>query len=223
VAGATRALRFGSPPQYTRPNDKNRTREVSTVFNRQLLTLCGVVGICAAIAAPAITTPAMAADDIEAKAQTCAACHGENGVPVDPKTMPIIWGQQANYLFKELHDYKSGDRKSPIMAPVVADISLADLRQLANYFAAKPWPPKQASGAAAAPPNGIAQCQPCHQPNFEGGAPAPRLAGLSYDYLAREMNNFADGARTNNGDMPGFMKALSKSDRDAMARYLAGL
>ena len=88
----------------------------------------------------------MAADDIEAKAQTCAACHGANGVPIDPKTMPIIWGQQANYLYKELHDYKSGDRKSPIMAPVVADISLADLRQLANYFAAKPWPAKQAAG-----------------------------------------------------------------------------
>ena len=73
------------------------------MFNRQLLTLCGVAGIFAAIAAPAITTPAVAADDIEAKAQTCAACHGENGVPADPKTTPIIWGQQANYLFKELH------------------------------------------------------------------------------------------------------------------------
>jgi len=114
------------------------------VINRQLLTLCGVVGIFAAIAAPA-----KAADDIEAKAQTCAACHGANGVPADPKTMPIIWGQQANYLYKELHDYKSGDRKSPIMAPVVADISLPELRQLANYFAAKPWPAKQAAGAAA--------------------------------------------------------------------------
>jgi cytochrome c553 len=196
---------------------------VSAVINRLFLTLCGAIGIFAAIAAPAITTPAMAADDIEAKAQVCAACHGENGVPADPKTTPIIWGQQANYLFKELHDYKSGDRKSPIMAPVVTDISLPDLRQLANYFATKPWPAKQAAGAAGAPPNGIAQCQPCHQPNFEGGAPAPRLAGLSYDYLAREMNNFADGTRTNNGDMPGFMKALSKDDRDAMAKYLAGL
>jgi cytochrome c553 len=223
VPGSARALRFGSPPQYTRPNDKNRTREVSTVFNRQLLTLCGVEGIFAAVAAPAITTPAMAADDIEAKAQTCAACHGENGVPVDPKTMPIIWGQQANYLYKELHDYKSGDRKGPIMAPLVADISLPDLRQLANYFAAKPWPPKQGAGSAGTPPAGIAQCQPCHLPNFEGGAPAPRLAGLSYEYLAGAMNSFADGTRTNNGDMPGFMKALSDSDRDAMARYLAGL
>ena len=186
--------------------------------NRLILTLCGVIGIFAAVAAPA-----SAADDIEAKAQTCAACHGANGVPTDPKTMPIIWGQQANYLYKELHDYKSGDRTSPIMAPVVADISLPDLRQLANYFAAKPWPAKQATGAAGAPPNGIAQCQPCHQSNFEGGAPAPRLAGLSYEYLAGAMKSFADGGRTNNGDMPGFMKALSDDDRDAMARYLAGL
>ena len=188
------------------------------MVNRLLLTLCGVVGIIAVLAAPAL-----AADDIEAKAQTCAACHGANGVPIDPKTMPIIWGQQANYLYKELHDYKSGDRKSPIMAPVVADISLPDLRQLANYFAAKPWPPKQGSDAAVTSPAGIAECQPCHQPNFEGGAPAPRLAGLSYEYLAGAMKSFADGTRTNNGDMPGFMKALSDSDRDAMAHYLAGL
>ena len=77
------------------------------MINRLLLNLCGVVGIVAAIAAPAITTPAVAADDIEAKAQACAACHGENGVPTDPKTMPIIWGQQANYLDKELHDFRA--------------------------------------------------------------------------------------------------------------------
>ena len=54
--------------------------------------------------------PACAADDIEAKAQACAACHGQNGVPTDPKTIPIIWGQQQSYLVKQLHDYRSGDR-----------------------------------------------------------------------------------------------------------------
>ena len=30
------------------------------------------------------------------------------------------------------------------------------------------------------------------------------------------MNAFADGQRTNNLDMPGFMKVLSESDRDAV-------
>jgi cytochrome c553 len=161
--------------------------------------------------------------DVEAQVQACAACHGESGVPADPKTTPTIWGQQASYLYKQLHDYKSGDRKSSVMGPVVADISLADLRQIANFFAAKTWPAAQAGGAAGSPPNGIAQCQPCHQPNFVGGPPAPRLAGLSHEYLAAAMKSFADGTRTNNGDMPKFMESLSESERDAMARYLAGL
>ena len=41
-----------------------------------------------------LSVPAFADDDIATKTQVCAACHGENGVPTDPKTMPIIWGQQ---------------------------------------------------------------------------------------------------------------------------------
>ena len=187
------------------------------MINRLVLTLCAT-GIFAFAA-----MPANAADDIEAKAQVCAACHGANGTPTDPKSTPIIWGQQSNYLYKELHDFKSGDRKSPIMAPVVADLSLPELRQIANYFAAKNWPASQGGGNAGTGPAGLAQCRLCHQPNFEGGAPAPRLAGLSYEYLAAAMKSFANGDRTNNGDMPGFMKALSDSDRDAMAHYLAGL
>ena len=174
----------------------------------------------------AVTTmPAYAADDIAAKVQICAACHGENGVPTDPRTIPTIWGQQQSYLVKQLHDFRSGDRDSPIMSPIAKDLAQDDLRKIAAYFAAKSWPASSPTqpATASAPPSGLAQCQPCHQPNFDGGAPAPRLAGLSYDYLAGAMKSFADGTRTNNGDMPGFMKALSESDRDAMARYLAGL
>jgi cytochrome c553 len=187
------------------------------MLNRLFLAVLGTA-VVAAMAAPA-----NAADDIAAKAQACAACHGENGVPTDPKTMPIIWGQQANYLYKELHDYHSGDRKSPVMTPVVQDMSLDDLRGLADYFAAKSWPAGHPAAAAAAPPEGIGMCRACHQPNFEGGAPAPRLAGLSSEYLAAAMRSFADDQRTNNGDMPKFMKALTDSQRDAMAKYLSGL
>jgi cytochrome c553 len=69
----------------------------------------------------------------------------------------------------------------------------------------------------------IKMCKACHEQNFAGGAPAPRLAGLSYEYLAGSMREFADGKRTNNLDMPAFMKALTDSERDAIAHYLAGL
>jgi cytochrome c553 len=72
-----------------------------------------------------VAMPAEAADDIEAKVQVCASCHGQNGVPIDPKTMPIIWGQQESYLFKQLHDYKSGDRDNPIMSPSPKALSSA--------------------------------------------------------------------------------------------------
>jgi cytochrome c553 len=193
--------------------------------NRQFAAVCAAVGFFALIA-----MPARAADDAEAKAQGCNACHGQNGTPISTN-MPIIWGQQQNYLAKELHDFHSGDRPGPIMAPLVQGSSLDQLRALAVYFSAKTWPAKQTASTAAAapapPPEAIAakiqMCKACHQPNFEGGAPAPRLAGLSYEYLSSSMRAFANGQRTNNLDMPGFMKALSESDRDAMAHYLAGL
>ena len=188
------------------------------MLKRFFLTIFGATFSFASTA-----VPAYAADDIEAKVQMCAACHGQNGVPVDPKAIPIIWGQQQSYLVKQLHDYRSGDRENPIMSPIAKSVAQEDLRKIAAYFAAKGWPTQHASTASASPPNGIAQCQLCHQPNFEGGPPAPRLAGLSYEYLVAAMRSFAVEERTNNGDMPKFMQALTDSERDAMARYLSAL
>jgi cytochrome c553 len=164
---------------------------------------------------------ANAQDDLAQKTTICAACHGQSGQPVNGTT-PIIWGQQSNFLYKELHDYHSGERSNDIMAPLVKAFSLQDLRGVANYFAAKPWPAQQ-STAAGAEPEGVAMCKACHGAHFEGGAPAPRIAGQSYDYLIGAMDSFADGKRTNNLDMPGFMKALSEAQRQAIAHYLAAL
>jgi len=177
----------------------------------------------AGVAFAVTAVPAYAADDIAAKAQKCATCHGHNGVPSDPKTIPIIWGQQESYLVKQMHDYRSGDRDNPVMARIAKGLAQEDLRKMGAYFAAKSWPTQRAAAASASPPSGIAQCQPCHQLNSEGGPPAPRLAGLSFDYLNAAMRSFANGKRTNNGDMPKFMQALTDSERTAIARYLSGL
>jgi cytochrome c553 len=184
---------------------------------KSLLAIIFGAGICAVAAAPA-----NAADDVESKALVCSACHGEKGVPVNATT-PIIWGQQGNYLYKELHDYHSGARANPIMASIAQPSSLDDLRKIADYFAAKSWPAGHPADPPAAAPESAVMCKACHGQNFEGGAPAPRLAGMSYEYLAAAMRSFADGTRTNNLDMPGFMKALTDGERDAIAHYLAGL
>jgi len=66
-------------------------------------------------------------------------------------------------------------------------------------------------------------CKPCHQPNFEGGPPAPRLAGLSYEYIANSLKSFATEERTNNGDMPRIMQMFTEAERDAMAKYISAL
>jgi cytochrome c553 len=175
------------------------------------------IGIGIAIA------PAQAADEIEAKVQICASCHGAKGVPTDPKTIPVIWGQQEAYLMKQLRDFRSGERSSAVMSPLAKGLAEGDLRKIAAHFAGKTWPARRASAKPPAPPQGIAQCQPCHQPNFEGGMPAPRLAGLSYEYMVNEMREFATGERPNNLDMPNFMRALTERERKAMARYISGL
>ncbi len=177
------------------------------------------MGIGLAVAIP----PAHAADEIEAKAQLCAACHGDKGVPTDPKTIPVIWGQEQSYLMKQLRDFRNGERSSAIMSPIAKDLAEGDLRKIAAYFAAKTWPAPRAPAKPPLPPKGIAQCQACHQPNSQGGMPAPRLAGLSYEYLVAAMRAFAAEQRTNNLDMPKFMQMLTERERNAVARYLSAL
>lgn len=188
------------------------------MFKRFFSAVFGI-GIGIALA----SAPARAADGIEVKAQPCAACHGAKGVPTDPKTIPVIWGQEQSYLMKQLRDFRSGERQSAVMSPIAKELAEADLRKIAAYFAAKPWPARRGSAKAPPPPKGIAQCEACHQPNFQGGMPAPRLAGLSYEYLAAAMRAFATEERTNNLDMPKFMQMLTERERNAFARYLSAL
>jgi cytochrome c553 len=175
-----------------------------------------IFGTVVALVAPSV--PANAADGIDEKLQVCGSCHGESGVPINAAT-PIIWGQQEYFLVKQLHDYKSGDRENPVMAA----FAKADLRPAARYFASKSWPARSAPATSTSPPDGIAVCQICHQQNFVGGLPAPRLAGQSYEYLVEAMRRFVDGDRTNNPDMVKIMQGISLAQRDAMARYISGL
>ena len=82
-----------------------------------------MLGRCLAIFGAGVSfvlavAPSYAADDIEAKAQACAACHGQNGVPTDPKTIPIIWGQEQSYLVKQLQRHSvCSNEKGPARGP----------------------------------------------------------------------------------------------------------
>lgn len=69
------------------------------------------------------------------KAAVCTACHGERGAKPIAPTYPVLAGQYANYIERALREYKSGDRKNPIMGAQAAALSEDDIKALASYFA----------------------------------------------------------------------------------------
>ena len=180
-----------------------------------------------ALAVTAATSPSAArADAIDDKAAACAACHGEKGVPADPK-FPIIWGQHAGYLYIQLKDMKSGARKNEVMAPIVADLSKEDMLALAQYFEAKPWPSTgyQASAEDIRKANPIevaGQCTACHLSGYVGDANAPRLAGQNVEYLIKTTHDFKTKERANNTFMNDMLASFKDEDIATMSRFLAG-
>jgi len=87
----------------------------------------------------ALSSAAMAAGDAasgKAKAATCGACHGANGVSQIPN-YPNLAGQKADYIVAQLKAFKSGERKganAAIMAPMSAALSEQDMLDLAAYY-----------------------------------------------------------------------------------------
>jgi cytochrome c553 len=195
------------------------------MINNQVSTVFGVLVILAALAAPAsaaeVARPSSPAE-FSAKLLVCNACHGDNGVPKNA-TIPVIWGQQENYLVKQLHDFQNGDRNFEVMSWMTINLTPEELTTAAAGFAKKSWPTRPAAAAATSPPAMVAVCTVCHQQNFVGGLPAPRLAGQSYEYLVEAMRRYADGERTNNAEMRTIMQAISSADREAIARYISSL
>jgi len=174
------------------------------------------------IAAPAF------AQSIAEKVEVCAGCHGKDGRPSD-KSIPVIWGQQAGYIYIQLRDFKRGDRKNEIMQPTVSSFEKDEMLAIGEYFAQKPWPdlgqpraPKQVAQQALSAEHSVG-CTGCHLAQFQGSGTTPRLAGQSREYLAKTIADFRTRARGNNPGMTDLMLATPVDDLAALAQYLAGL
>lgn len=96
------------------------------------------IGTCA-FAAVVASLPAVAAaqsgDPVRGKelSAVCAACHGPEGRSASAD-FPVLAGQHEGYLYRALLDYKLENRKNPIMAAQVANLSRTDMRDLAAWF-----------------------------------------------------------------------------------------
>jgi len=171
--------------------------------------------------------PALA-QSIAEKVKVCAGCHGEDGKPID-KTIPIIWGQPAGYIYIQLRDFKRGDRKDERMQPIVSSFERNDMLAIAEYFSQKPWPnlgqPRASKDVAqrALSAEHSVGCTSCHLEQFQGAGTVPRLAGQRQEYLVKTIADFRTRARGNNPGMTDLMRATSLDDLLALAEYFAGL
>ena len=191
------------------------------------LTSC-ITGMAVLLAVPGLPLRPLHAQGIEDKIQVCAGCHGADGKPVD-KTIPVIWGEQAGYLYIQLRDFKRGDRKNDIMQPIASAFERDDMLAIAEYFSNKPWPDlgqprasKEVSDRALSANRSVG-CTGCHLDHFQGDGTVPRLAGQSRDYLTKTIADFRSRARGNNPGMTDLMLATSPDDLAALTEYLSGL
>jgi cytochrome c553 len=173
--------------------------------------------------------------------QVCAACHAADGnstAPVNPK----IAGQIPEYLHKQLADFKpapgkAAARVSPIMTPMVASLSDADMKNLAAYYSGQKLKPSAATDKDLAAlgqklwrggnaGSGVPACAGCHGP-AGAGMPAqyPKLSGQHAEYIATQLNRFKEASRANdaNGVMRGVAARMTEHEIRAVAEYAAGL
>ncbi len=88
--------------------------------------------VFAALALPGAAAAGDAAAG-KAKSATCAACHGANGI--SPNDLwPNLAGQKVGYLVKQMKAFRDGQRADPMMAPMAAPLSDADIDDLAAYY-----------------------------------------------------------------------------------------
>lgn len=187
-----------------------------------------------------LTGVAQAAGDAQAgqgKVAVCGACHGVDGNSPAPN-FPKLAGQGERYLLKQLHDIKSGNRQVVEMTGLLDNLNDQDMADIAAYFSSQ----KMSVGAADPKlvkrgealfrggklEEGMPACTGCHSPNGAGIAAAgfPHLGGQHAQYVAKQLTDFREGNRTNDGDamiMRSIAAKLSNKDIEAVSSYIQGL
>lgn len=197
------------------------------------------VVIAAACALFGSATAVLAAGDAtagKAKSATCAACHNPDGNSTNPQ-YPNLAGQGADYLLKQLHDFKSGARTNAIMVGMVAALSPQDMEDLAAYFSSQPV--KRAAADPALAPEGealfrggdlkegIPACMACHGVSGAGNPAAkfPMLAAQHAEYTEIQLKAFRTMERSNDAGqmMRNVAAKLTDPQIKAVASYIQGL
>lgn len=164
----------------------------------------------------------------------CFLCHGLKGESASA-VFPRLAGQHAEYIAKQLADFKSGKRASETMKPQVEDLTPAEMKALGQFFEAKVVGPRKARDAELLSVgkyifergnqfSGLAACASCHGPKGLGTPQLPRLAGQHPRYIEDQLKQFNKRERTNdNAVMHTIASKLTELETHAVAEYIATL
>ena len=156
---------------------------------------------------------------------------GSRGSPANP----IIQGQHAEYLVKQLTEFKAGQRNNPIMRGIASTLSADDMKNVSAFYATKQPKPGFAKNKDSVklgemiyrggiPDRNVPACAGCHSPTGSGiPAQYPRLAGQHADYAEAQLVAFRAAARNNNATMVGIAAKMNDREIKAVADYIAGL
>jgi len=163
----------------------------------------------------------------ERKHGICASCHGIGGRSFKPH-YPILAGQPASYIRRQLQDFKQSKRSDPNMDAVVPQLSDEDIRDLSAFFASrKPyWTPIPSEAMKAVRRRSKARsahCEACHLPGRATRiGESPRIRRQHPDYLMKQLRDFRSGRRSNDGGvMRNVAQSLSDADIEDLSYYFA--
>jgi cytochrome c553 len=160
--------------------------------------------------------------------QVCAACHGPDG-NATAVANPKLAAQHEDYLYKQLTNFKvkqgakEAERANAIMAGFAAQLSPADMRNVAAYYKELTDLGRKIYRGGIAE-KGVPACAGCHGA-AGAGIPAQyaRLGGQWAEYTESQLMAFRSGLRKNNAQMTTISSRLSDLEMKAVADYIAGL
>ncbi|GHT91403.1 cytochrome c [Betaproteobacteria bacterium] len=169
----------------------------------------------------------------------CVACHGADGTSVSTDPLyPHLAGQGADYMIKQLKDFKAGRRNDPLMSAMASVVATEqDERDIAAWYTKQVVKPSQATNVelvdrgrqlwrAGDAAKGVPACAGCHGASGHGlPAQYPRLAGQIPEYIAVQLQKFRNGERINDPEsmMRIIAERLNDHDLKAVSEYAAGL
>ncbi|MDF2867183.1 MAG: cytochrome c4 [Gammaproteobacteria bacterium] len=166
----------------------------------------------------------------------CASCHGKTGNTMTP-SYPKLAGQNEKYFIKQMLAFKKTQRDNLIMQNIASNLTEADLRDLAAYYA-KQSPqigiarrvlvkPGQRLYRAGDKDRYLPACMTCHGPAGEGNSLAgiPMLAGQHSAYTKAQLFAYRTNTRKTdpNQIMQDIANHLTDDDIAALASYIEGL